>query len=136
MRTIRSLGALAFLTGSALFTNGCAPAAEGDTSSLAFIQREERGGDSSGLQGVLHRENGCTFLEDPQGDRWVPIFPNDTALWENDELVFQGAAADVLSAEVGDTVMLGGGRAQGGAPEEATIPPGCQGFGFFWVNRR
>jgi len=69
------------------------------------------------LTGTLVREDGCTYLDDEFGERWLPIFPRDGLSWTDDALI-SGSQAYPLGGEA----RLGGGE---GGRDVADVPEAC-----------
>ena len=123
-----ALASAAILATSATLV-GCAPA--GDTSDLAMRPATaDTTAPSALLEGVLHRDAGCTFVVRTDGTTVVPVFERGDAAWVNDALVLTGDGT--ASARAGDTVSLGGASAPYGVTTDMTIPPGCREYNEFW----
>ncbi|MCA1305600.1 hypothetical protein PTQ19_03760 [Microbacterium esteraromaticum] len=109
----------------------CAP--QGDVSELAIQPPSGgEGADSALLDGVLRRDSGCTYIERDTGERVVLVFQEGDASWLDDNLVFTGAAIDVVSATEGEHIMFAGSALPGGPTDEMTVPDGCRDFTEFW----
>jgi len=55
--------------------------------------------------GTLIVEGSCVYIESDAGNRTAPIFPYESAKWEDDGLVFSGKRY-----EVGEPIQFGGGE--------------------------
>jgi|tagenome__1003787_1003787.scaffolds.fasta_scaffold20965399_4 hypothetical protein len=62
---------------------------DGNKDGLALYRSESGVGDAAVLNGELVREGGCTYVVGDHGNRWLPLFPKDTA-WDDDVLVVGG----------------------------------------------
>lgn len=103
----------------AVLLTGCTGYAVPDD--VATYQPEGPGGADALLEGILVREDGCTYVDDPvSGVRWLPVFPAGHVTWADDRLI-----VDNLSYAVGDSVGFGGGvYGSGGAPG-IDVPEAC-----------
>jgi hypothetical protein len=75
------------------------------------------GGMDAQLIGVLVRDDGCTYVDDEFGERWLPIFPAGSVRWQGDDLIVGNEIHTV-----GEIVTFGGGE---GGSAEAVVPEAC-----------
>ena len=111
------IGAVAVLAG-AVVAAGCGSSARGDLSGdIALYRPTGDGGDAALLQGWLLRADGCTYVETADGERVLPVFPDD-AVWSDDVLQVGG-----VGHRLGEELSLTGGSA---APDFGDyVPSGC-----------
>jgi hypothetical protein len=83
------------------------------------------GGMAALLTGTLVRHHGCTYVDDPTGQRWVPIFPEPGLAWDGDELHADGAGY-----RLGTQVALPGGETE---PYPRSLPRGCDPSARTWL---
>ncbi|MBD5784902.1 hypothetical protein IF650_01795 [Cellulosimicrobium terreum] len=76
-------------------------------------------GNDALLEGVLTVEDGCVYVADETGTRWLPVFNDDLVGWDGTTLRTAGG-----TYVDGDPVALGGGVLVEGAPAGWTPPDG------------
>jgi hypothetical protein len=73
---------------------------------LGMNEFDPQGGGMEALVGgTLIVEGSCVYIESGAGNRTAPIFPYESAKWEDDGLVFSGKRY-----EVGEPIQFGGGE--------------------------
>lgn len=83
-------------------------------------------GDGALLEGTLTVEDGCVYVTDITGTRWLPVFSEDRVGWDGETLSAAGGAfVD------GDPISLAGGVLVEGAsawepPEGLHVPAPCE----------
>ena len=88
---------------------------------VATYQPDGPGGAAAALSGTLVREDGCTYVEDPEsGVRIIPVFEAGHVTWTDDRLI-----VDNLSYAIGDTVEFGGGGYSPGSEPDIDVPDAC-----------
>ena len=101
------IGVMAVLAG-AVVAAGCGSSGSGELSGDIALYRPTGGGsDMALLEGWLLRADGCTYVEDADGGRVLPVFPDD-AVWSDDVLQVGG-----VGYRLGEEVSLTGGLASG-----------------------
>lgn len=107
-RRRRSVTAAALLALGAGATGGCASlwtGSGGVTVDEVAVWGESVGaGDHALLEGRLTVEDGCVYVTDGFGTRWLPVFSEDLVAWDGTTLSGAGG-----SSVDGDAVGLGGG---------------------------
>lgn len=105
---------------------GCSPGS-GDRSSgpLATYEATGEGGFGALLSGTLTAVDGCVLVEQEDGTLVLPVFADSVEWVAEDQLVRLGRA----DLEVGETVELGGGFAEGrGVARPAACPDDAETF--------
>jgi hypothetical protein len=88
---------------------------------VATYDKQGDAGAAAGLGGILVRDSGCTYVEDPDsGTRVLPVFPSGSVTWSDDRLIVGN-----LSYAVGDTVDFGGGELVGPSNLDIRMPEAC-----------
>lgn len=99
--------------------SGCASSAtEPDVpDGLATRETQDDAGDSAQLAGVVAEIDGCFYIDEPDGERWVAVFPTDIVegpsagegfslngedYTEGDDIVVGGSAAQLITYPVPD----------------------------------
>ena len=92
---------------------------------IAHYEPRERGGMEALLEGTLVREEGCVYVDDSFGVRWIPIFPNKDLAWHDDELHAGGK-----EYRLGGPVALTGGES---TVDRHQVPETCDGTLSAWL---
>ena len=88
---------------------------------VATYRPDGPGGAAAALSGTLVRDDGCTYIEDPEsGVRTIPVFEAGHVSWAGDRLIL-----DNLSYAIGDTVEFGGGEYAAGSQPDVDVPEAC-----------
>ena len=103
--------ALAMLTGCTGYA---------DPEDVATYQPAGDGGADALLEGILVREDGCTYVDGPAGERTLPVFAAGTVTWSDDTLIVRN-----LSYQVGETAGFGGGEYGAGSTATISVPEAC-----------
>jgi len=117
----RTVAGAVVAVGAWLATTGCAALWTGDmeVDEVATWGRSEGAGNDALLEGTLTVEDGCVYVTDADGVRWLPVFSVDRVAWDGTTLVTgAGAFAD------GDAIGVGGGELVGSVPADWEPPDG------------
>jgi hypothetical protein len=107
--------ALAVALGMAVVLTSCVSADVPDD--VASYAPTGTGGADAQLIGVLVRDDGCTYVDDEFGERWLPIFPAGSVRWQGDDLVVGSGIHSV-----GEIVTFSGGEF---GSADAVVPEAC-----------
>jgi hypothetical protein len=83
---------------------------------VAVYQPTGSGGPEALLVGTLVRVDGCVYVDDEFGDRWLPVFPSGSVAWSDHDLMLFGRPY-----QLGDPIGLGGGE----FGDHGSIPAAC-----------
>ncbi|MCB7135951.1 hypothetical protein [Cellulosimicrobium marinum] len=112
--------ALALCVGAA---SGCAPLGSGTgdvtVDEVATWGESVGAGDDALLDARLAVEDGCVYVTDDFGTRWLPVFSSDLVGWDGETLSVPGG-----SYTDGDVVALAGGALVEDAPDDWNPPDG------------
>lgn len=84
------------------------------------------GGPAAVIQGTLSQIDGCLFLDTPEGDRWLPVFPASSTRMADDSLYINGA-----EYQLGTSVEFGGG--EGPLSVAHRVPKECGSPAKVWI---
>ncbi|CAN5560992.1 hypothetical protein BH09ACT4_BH09ACT4_15600 [soil metagenome] len=96
---------------------------------VATYEPDGPGGADAAMTGILVREDGCTYVEDPaSGLRTLPVFEAGSVMWSDDTLIVRNQ-----SYKVGDTVTFGGGGDGQGSTLAIDVPDACDASAGRWL---
>lgn len=107
----------------------CGAGAEAPKDAATYEPHGE-GGNAALLEGTLTHEDDCFYVDTPEGERFLPVFPSDSVETHGSTLTYAGTGF-----EPGQGIALGGGETPRTADiaEAADIPSGCAEDVALWV---
>jgi hypothetical protein len=126
----RAATGAASLTLGVSAAGGCAELwlapAEVTVDQVAVWGPSQGAGDDALLEGRLTVDDGCVYVTDASGTRWLPVFSEDLVGWDGETLRTAGGAyVDGDAVALGGGVMVEGTTGRWAPPEGLHVPSTC-----------